>query len=100
MLGKPDPPEGIAVLVALDHADVRIGGAGHHVDQRPDGRRVAGTRIPVWGLVAYRRLGLDDQAILEANPQLTAEDLTTALRYAEENADEIARDIAENEDLG
>jgi uncharacterized protein (DUF433 family) len=58
---------------------------------------VAGTRITVWGLVAYRDLGLDECAILAAVPSLTSEQLSAALRYAEENASEIARDIAENE---
>ncbi len=58
---------------------------------------IAGTRITVWGLVAYRTLGLDERAILGAVPSLTAQQLSAALRYADENADEIAHDIAENE---
>lgn len=58
---------------------------------------IAGTRITIWGLVAYRDRGLDEQAILAAVPQLTAEQLTAAFRYADEHAAEIARDIAENE---
>ena len=58
---------------------------------------VAGTRITVCGLVSYRMRGLDERAILEAIPSLTPVQLAAALRYAEENADEIARDIAQNE---
>jgi uncharacterized protein (DUF433 family) len=59
---------------------------------------LAGTRITVWGLVAHRNQGLDEQAIFAAVPLLTPEQLAAAFRYAEENPDEIARDIAENED--
>jgi uncharacterized protein (DUF433 family) len=59
---------------------------------------IAGTRITVWGLVSYQNLGLDERAILAAIPSLTPEQLSAALRYAEENAEEIAHDIAENED--
>lgn len=59
---------------------------------------ITGTRITVWGLASYRNLGLDEQAILAAIPGLTSEQLSAALRYAEQNTDEIARDIAENED--
>jgi len=33
---------------------------------------IVGTRIPMWDLVQYRRLGASDAKILEAYPQLTA----------------------------
>ena len=59
---------------------------------------IDGTRITVWGLVSYHRLGLDEQAILAAVASLTPEQLSAALRYAEKNVEEIDRDIAENED--
>ena len=58
---------------------------------------IAGTRITVWGLVSHRNLGLDERAILAALPRLTSDQLAAAFRYAEENADEIAHDLAENE---
>jgi uncharacterized protein (DUF433 family) len=58
---------------------------------------IAGTRIPVWDLVEYRRLGASDLKILEAYPQLTATDLYHAWAYAEAFPDEIARAIAANE---
>jgi uncharacterized protein (DUF433 family) len=59
---------------------------------------IAGTRITVWGIAAYHRDGLDEQAILDAIPHLHPAELRAALRYAEENAEEIARDIAANTD--
>jgi uncharacterized protein (DUF433 family) len=59
---------------------------------------IAGTRITVWGLVSYRNLGLDERAILATVPLLTSDQLSAAFRYADEKADEIAHDLAENED--
>ena len=58
---------------------------------------IAATRITVWGLVSYRNLGLDERAILAAVPLLTSDQLAAAFRYADDNADEIARDLTENE---
>ena len=58
---------------------------------------IQGHRIPVWVLVNYRRLGMSDAGILEAYPSLTAADLEAAFAYAAEHAEEIDRDIRENE---
>ncbi len=55
------------------------------------------TRIPVWVLVNYRRLGASDADILQAYPGLTAADLEAAGEYAAENREEIDRAIRENE---
>lgn len=56
------------------------------------------TRIPVWLLVGYRRLGMSDAAILQAYPTLTPSDLESAWDYAASNADEIDRAIQENDE--
>lgn len=56
------------------------------------------TRITVWGLVDYRRLGLTDAQILEAVQGLTPADLETAWEYAAANVGEIDRAIRENEE--
>jgi uncharacterized protein (DUF433 family) len=58
---------------------------------------IAGTRIPVWDLVEYRRMGASDLKILEAYPQLTATDLDRAWSYAEAFPDEINTAISANE---
>jgi uncharacterized protein (DUF433 family) len=58
---------------------------------------IAGTRIPIWDLVQYRRLGASDAKILEAYPQLTAIDLTYAWHYAESHPAEIESAIQQNE---
>jgi uncharacterized protein (DUF433 family) len=59
---------------------------------------VRDSRITVWGLVAYRRLGMSDAAILQAVQGLTPADLEAAWEYAGANAEEIDRAIRENEE--
>jgi uncharacterized protein (DUF433 family) len=59
---------------------------------------VRDTRITVWGLVAYRRLGLSDAEILGAVQGLTATDLEAAWEYAAANPEEIDGAIRENEE--
>jgi uncharacterized protein (DUF433 family) len=60
--------------------------------------RVAGTRIPVHGLEAYRRLGLTEARILDAYPTLRAVDLVNAWAYVAAHPDEIERRIREDEE--
>ena len=59
--------------------------------------RVAGTRIPVWALVQYRKLGLSEADLLRAYPTLRAEDLANAWAYYRSHQAEIAQQISENE---
>ncbi len=59
---------------------------------------IRNTRITVWGLVAYRRLGMSDDAILKAVQGLTQADLEAAWEYEAANADEIDRSIRETEE--
>ena len=60
--------------------------------------RIANTRIPVWSLVNYRRLGASELQILQDFPQLTAEDLVNAWAYANDRSEEIEAAIQRNED--
>jgi uncharacterized protein (DUF433 family) len=59
---------------------------------------VRDTRIAVWVLVNYRRLGATDDEILRAYPSLTTADLEAAFTYATANGEEIDRAIRENEE--
>jgi uncharacterized protein (DUF433 family) len=59
---------------------------------------VRDTRITVWGLVAYRRLGMSDAQIREAVQGLTPADLEAAWEYAAVHPEEIDRAIRENEE--
>jgi uncharacterized protein (DUF433 family) len=61
---------------------------------------VAGHRVPVWGLVRYRQIGLADAKILEAYPSIAAADLEAAWEYYKAHSAEIDRDIADNENEG
>lgn len=54
------------------------------------------TRITVWGLVEWRRLGLPDARILEIIQGLTAADLEAAWHYADAHPDEIDEAIRLN----
>ena len=54
------------------------------------------TRIPVWTLVLYRRMGLANQGILAAFPPLDLDDLRAACVYAEAHPIEVDAAIKEN----
>lgn len=57
------------------------------------------TRIPVWTLVNYRRLGASNEDILTDFPSLHSSDLLNAWAYAEVYPEEIDSAIAENEEV-
>jgi uncharacterized protein (DUF433 family) len=61
---------------------------------------VAGHRVPVWGIVRFRQIGLTDTKILEAYPAIEAADLEAAWEYYNAHPAEIDRDIADNETEG
>jgi len=56
------------------------------------------TRIPVWTLENYRRLGWTDAVILENFPSLRAADLVNAWAYADAHAEEIDKVIQKNQE--
>ena len=56
------------------------------------------TRIPVWVLAQYRRLGMGEANILKNYPTLRAEDLVLAWAYEQSHREEIDRQIAANEE--
>ena len=58
---------------------------------------IAHTRIPVWSLVQYRRLGASDADLLQWYPSLTPDDLAHAWAYYQTHQEEIEREIEENE---
>ena len=57
---------------------------------------ICGTRVTVWGLVAHRRLGMSDAAILAGVSGLKSEDLQAAWEYASSHLAEIEEDIRMN----
>jgi uncharacterized protein (DUF433 family) len=67
------------------------------VDRLGGGACVRDTRIPVWVLVNYRRLGGSNAELLRDYPDLTLADLEAAWNYWKSNAEEINEAIQENE---
>ena len=58
---------------------------------------IAGTRIPVWVLEGYRRLGWTEAQILASYPTLRADDLVRAWAYVDAHRPEIDEAIRQNE---
>jgi uncharacterized protein (DUF433 family) len=58
---------------------------------------VGNTRIPVWLLDSFRRLGSTEEELLSGYPGLRPEDLANAWKYAELNPLEIDHEILMNE---
>ena len=56
------------------------------------------TRIAVWMVVGYRKLGLTDDQLLEAYPGLNRADLQVAWEYYAANRDEIETALRENDE--
>src|SRR3972149_4670066 len=54
------------------------------------------TRIPVWVLEGYRRLGWSEARLLENYPTLRAADLVNAWAYADAHPEEMERAIRLN----
>ena len=59
--------------------------------------RIVRTRIPVWVLVQFKKLGASEVDLLRSYPTLRAEDLTNAWAYYRSHRDEIEQQILENE---
>ena len=60
--------------------------------------RIAGTRIPVWGLVQAKRLGASEAELLRWYPTLRAEDLANTWAYFQAHQEEIEQQIRKNEE--
>lgn len=57
---------------------------------------ITGTRIPIYILEQYRRLGASDEQLLDVFPTLSARDLTAAWEYVGQHGNEIDAQIARN----
>jgi uncharacterized protein (DUF433 family) len=55
------------------------------------------TRIPVWGLMEWRNLGLSDAEILDRSMGLTQADLDAAWEYYAKHREEIDEAIRDND---
>src|SRR5438046_2798115 len=77
---------------------IRARGVSRTPDIQGGDACIEGTRIPVWLLVNYRRLGGSDSDLLRDYPSLTATDLEAAWQYASAHGEEIDQAIRENEE--
>jgi uncharacterized protein (DUF433 family) len=59
---------------------------------------IARTRIPVWLLERYRRLGVTERDLLDSYPSLRAEDLANAWAFARIHSAEVDSQIQANEE--
>jgi uncharacterized protein (DUF433 family) len=59
---------------------------------------IAGTRIPVWGLIESRRLGFSEAQLLDDYRHISAADLVNAWAYAEAHSEEIEEAIRKNQE--
>ncbi len=58
---------------------------------------IKGTRMPVWSIVECYRSGLSPEQILTHYPHLTLSRIFDALGYADDNTQEIERDLKANQ---
>ncbi len=61
--------------------------------------RIVRTRIPVWVLDGYRRVGWSEAQLLKNYPTLHAADLVNAWAYADAHPDEMERALRENAEV-
>lgn len=97
--GGPAMGGGITAMATVEEL---LAGLGSGIEATPGvcggEPRIAGTRIPVWVLEQYRRLGLTESQLLDAYPTLRAKDLVNAWAYVAEHAGAIEQQIRENEE--
>jgi len=59
---------------------------------------IAGTRIPVWSIIKWYKLGMSVEDIIRDFSQLTPAQVHDTFSYYYDNQKEIENDIMENED--
>ena len=59
---------------------------------------IEGTRIPVWSIIKWYKLGMSFEEIVREFPQLTPAQIHDAFSYYYDNQEEIETDIMDNED--
>jgi len=62
------------------------------------GSIINGTRIPVWSIIKWYKLGLSVEDIIREFPQLAPSEIHDAFSYYYDNLDEIEQDISVNDD--
>ncbi len=58
---------------------------------------IEGTRIPVWSIIKWYKVGMSIEDIMKEFPQLTPSQIHDAFSYYYDNREEIEKDIIDNE---
>lgn len=58
---------------------------------------IEGTRIPIWSIIKWYKVGMSVEDIIREFPQLTPSQIHDAFSYYYDNQEEVEKDIAENE---
>lgn len=84
----------------LNFISKEVGGAFPGIEKTPNvcggSACVIRTRIPVWTLVSFKKLGMNDNTLLISYPSLRHQDLNNTWAYYKTNKKEIDKDIFEN----
>ena len=59
---------------------------------------VEGTRIPIWSIIKWYKVGLSVEDIIREFPQLTPSQIHDAFSYYYDNQEAVEREIEKNED--
>jgi len=59
---------------------------------------IEGTRIPVWSIIKWYKLGMSFEEILKEFPKLNPAQIHDAFSYYYDNQEEIETDVMDNED--
>lgn len=58
---------------------------------------IEGTRIPIWSIIKWYKVGMSVEDIIREFPQLTPSQIHDAFSYYYDNQEEVEKDIVENE---
>ncbi|MFO0792433.1 MAG: DUF433 domain-containing protein [Candidatus Brocadiaceae bacterium] len=58
---------------------------------------IEGTRIPIWSIIKWYKVGMSVEDIIREFPQLTPSKVHDAFSYYYDNQGEVEKDIVENE---
>ena len=58
---------------------------------------IEGTRIPIWSIIKWYKVGMSVEDIIREFPQLTPSQVHDAFSYYYDNQEEVEKDIVENE---
>lgn len=58
---------------------------------------IEGTRIPIWSIIKWYKVGMSVEDIIREFPQLSPSQVHDAFSYYYDNQEEVEKDIVENE---